>query len=141
MGAPLNDITIYYNGHTIKDGTKDCEFRRLVNYITDFYHDSLNGYKPLKTSRITIQLGPERIFEHPKYFGSICTYDNIIDESKYLNFTKKEKYKYILEILHTTILEIADYLNWDKSVFTKSYNHILNNDFKFEKEYSAKKIH
>lgn len=71
MGAPLYDITIYYNGNVIKDAPKDWDFRRTVNYIADFYHDRLNGYKPTKTGRICIHLGPTKNWDKPNYFGAI----------------------------------------------------------------------
>ena len=140
MGAPLYDITIYYSGQVIKDAPEDWDFRRTVNYIADFYHDRLNGYKPPKTGRICIHLGPTKNQEKkPNYFGAICSYDSIIDEYKYLSLSKREKYKYILEILHSTVIEIADIYDWDKNVFINAYNHILEHDFKFEKYYPEKK--
>lgn len=139
MGAPLYDITIYYNGNVIKDAPEELDFRRTVNYIADFYHDRLNGYKPKKTCRICVHLGPTKNWDKPSYFGAICSYDNIIDENKYLSLSKNEKYKYILEILHSTIIEIADIYNWDKSVFNDAYEHIIESDFKFEKYYPEKK--
>lgn len=139
MGAPLYDITIYYDGKVIKDTPKDWDFRHTVNYIADFYHDRLNGYKPPKTGRICITLGPTKNWDKPNYFGSICNYDNIIDEAKYLSLSKKGKYKYILDILHSTISELADFYNWDKNIFNNAYNHIIENDFKFEKTYPEKK--
>ena len=139
MGAPLYDITIYYVGQVIKDAPEDWDFRRTVNYIADFYHDRLNVYKPPKTGRICIHLGSTKNWKKPKYFGAICSYDNIIDEDKYLSLSKKEKYRYILEILHSTVIEIADIYDWDKNVFSNAYNHILEHDFKFEKYYPEKK--
>ncbi|MBC7862909.1 MAG: hypothetical protein IAF38_08030, partial [Bacteroidia bacterium] len=139
MGAPLNDITIYYSGNAIKDAPEDWDFRRTVNSISDFYHDTLNGYKPPKTGRICIHLSSEKNSQKPIYFGSICSYWNVIDEGKYLNFHKKEKYKYILDLLHSTILEIAEIYGWDKTVFNNSYDHIIKTDFAFEKRYPEKK--
>jgi hypothetical protein len=139
MGSPLYDITIYYDGSVITDAPTDLDFRSTVNYIADFYHDRLNGYKPTKTGRICIHLGPAKSMDKPIYFGSICSYDNVIDERKYLSLSKKEKYKYILEILHSTVIEIADLFHWDKSVFDGAYKHIIDCDFKFEKYYPEKK--
>ena len=139
MGAPLNDITIYYHGTVIKDAPQDWDFRRKVNYIADFYHDSLNGFKPTKTGIICFHLGATNNWAKPNYFGSICSYGSVIDENKYLSLSKKEKYKYILEILHTTVIEIADIYSWDKSAFNTAYKHIIESDFKFEKHYPEKK--
>jgi hypothetical protein len=139
MGAPLSDITIYYDGDIIKDAPIDWDFRKTVNYIADFYHDKLEGYKPSKTSRICIFLGPTKNRLEPSYFGTICSYDNIINETKYLNLSKNEKYKYILDLLHSTILEIANFYAWDKAIFNIAYNQIISLDFKFEKHFSEKK--
>ena len=139
MGFSLQDITIYYRGSVIKDAPEDWNFRKKVNYIADFYHNRLNGYKPPKTGRICVHLGPTKDWDKPHYFGAICSYDNTIDESKYLGLTKLEKYKYILELLHQTIIELADIYGWDKSIFMSAYNYILESDFKFEKSYPEKK--
>lgn len=139
MGAPLYDIAIYYDGNVIKDAPDDWDFRKTVNYIADFYHDRLNGYKPKKTGRICIHLGPAKNWDAPNYSGAVCSYDNIINENKYLSLSKKEKYRYILDLLHSTVTEIADTYNWDRSVFNDAYNHILESDFTFEKHYPEKR--
>jgi hypothetical protein len=139
MGAPLQDITIYYYGHAIKDGPGDRDLSRTVNYLADFYHNKLNGYKPPKTGRICIHLGTVKNWDKPNYTGAICIYDNIIDEQKYLSLSKGGKYKYILGLLHSTVSEIANLYNWDQTVFDQAYNHIVQSDFKFEKFYPEKK--
>lgn len=138
MGMPLEDITIYYEGQVINDPDGSL-FVRAANYIADFYHDSLKGYKPPKTGRICIHLGPTKMWNKPFYFGSVCSYSNIIDEAKYLTLTKTKKYKYILDLLHSTILELAEIYNWNKAIFNDSYDHIINKDFKFERSFSEKR--
>jgi hypothetical protein len=138
MGAILSDITIYYNGSQIKDAPEDWEFRRTLNFIADFYHNNLNGYKPIKTSRICIFFGTIKYLNKPGYFGSICSYYTIFDENKYLRLRKKEQYIYVLELLHTTIMEISIHLGWDNEIFESSYRQIIQNDFKFEKLYQEK---
>ncbi|HWV74944.1 MAG TPA: hypothetical protein VN040_24665 [Pseudosphingobacterium sp.] len=90
MGAPLQDITIYYFGTVIRDAPLDWDFRNTVNYIADFYHNSLNGYKPPKTGRICIHLGAYRNWDTPNYFGSICSFNGIIDEYQYLSLAKTD---------------------------------------------------
>ena len=81
MGAPLYDITIYYNGNVIKDAPEDWDFRRTANYIADFYHDRLNGYKPTKTGRICIHL------------DSIKNWDKLSSEQK-----EKLQTKFVAEV-------------------------------------------
>jgi len=135
----LYDITIYYHGHVIKDAPSDWNFRRTVNYISDFYHNGLDGYKPANTGRICINLGATKNHDNPSYVGSICRYDSVIDEHKYLSLSKQEKYKYILDILHSTVSEIAEIYHWDQEVFDNSYNQIIESEFKFEKFYPEKR--
>jgi len=131
MGAPLQDITIYYNGERPGDWG--------FNYIADFYHNSLNGYKPPKTARICIQFDSVKNWDQPIYHGSICLYECIIDEQKYLSLSKEGKYKYILDLLHSTVSEIASIYSWDQTVFDQAYKHIIESDFKFERIYPEKK--
>lgn len=135
MGAPLYDITIYYSGDIIEDTPKDWAFRKTLNFISDYYHYNLNGYKPVKTARICITFVRYKQMKLPSYFGSICSFDTIFDEEKYLRLEKKEKYSYVLDLLHSTILEISDYFKWDNEIFENSYKQILLNDFKFEKTF------
>jgi len=131
---PLTDITVYYDGE--KGWT---EFRFETNYICDMYHDRLDGYKPPKTTRICLYLRDKKIFEKPNYFGSICSCDVEFDFAKYKSIEdKSDRYKFILDSIHNTILEMADILKWDNDVFIKSYDSILRDNFKFIKEYPKK---
>jgi hypothetical protein len=139
MGAPLQDITIYYDGDLIKDTSYDWDFSRTVNYITDFYHNELNGYKPSKTGRICIHLSAINRHERPDYFGAICNYYSQIDEHKYVNLSKQEKYRYILDLLHSAISKLAEIYFWDKEIFDNAYKQIIESGYKFEKYYPEKK--
>ena len=139
MSAPLVDITIYYHGQTIKDTPEYGDFSQILNYIADFYHDRLNGYKPARTGRLCIELSPVKKMDKPSYFGAICSYDNVIDEQKYLNLTEQGKYKYILDLLHSTVSEISALYNWEQSAFDNAYNQIIESKFKFERFFPVKK--
>jgi hypothetical protein len=136
---PLTDITVYYNGTKIKDTPNDWEFSKTKNFISDYYHNSLAGYKPPKTGRICIQINEKRFLQEPTYFGAICTLSTTMDEELYLRLGKKEQYRYLLDLIHNTVMEAADTLGWDKSVFESAYNFVLNNDFVFEKAQKEKK--
>jgi hypothetical protein len=135
MSSPLEDITIY----NFAPSLQNSDFIKVANFIADFYHRNLNGYKPPKTGRICIHFGPNKEWQNPFYFGSICTYSQIFDNTKYLNSSKIDKYSYVLNSLHTAILELADAFGWEKARFTNSFNHIIDNNFKFEKMYPSKK--
>jgi hypothetical protein len=58
---PLKSINVYYEG----------AYLRLPNYIADFYHQSLNRYKPPKTVKINIYLAEENLYKEPWYFGTV----------------------------------------------------------------------
>jgi hypothetical protein len=132
---PLTDITVYFDN----EQEPWTDLRYETNYISDMYHNRLNGYKPPKTGRICLHLRDKKIFEKPSYFGAICSYDIEFDFAKYKAIEKKsDRYKFILDSVHKTILEIAKILNWDKEVFIKSYDSILGDDFKFIKVYPTK---
>ena len=133
MGIPLYDITIYYDGHQNTEKSVEDEFMQTANYVTKLYHKNLSGYKPPKTSRISITMGRAIQFLKPFYHGSICVCSVIIDEEKYAQLSTQERYKFILEILHKTIMNLAEIFNWDKNVFDKSYNQVLATNFKIEK--------
>ena len=55
MGVPFSDITLY-NPTVNTVGTLEyIEQVSLQNFVSDLYVQNMNGYKPPKTSRITIQ--------------------------------------------------------------------------------------
>lgn len=139
MGVPLQDITIYHEGKLIKDAADDWQFRRKVNFIADFYHNSLNGYKPLKTGRICIIFNEEDTHYKPYYFGSICNGVAIIDADLYLSLTEVQQSEYILELLHTSVMKLACLYGWEVIHFQNAYDHIVSMKFVFTKEYPVKK--
>jgi len=135
---PLSDITIYYDGLKIPSLPQDADFSHKKNYICDFYHKLLNGYKPPKTGRICIHIAKEKIWDEPSYFGAICSIANTIDEDKYISFSQIDKYKYILDIVHQSCLTLAKHYNWDISIFQNAFDTIYKLDFKFTLDYPQK---
>lgn len=135
MPVLLNDITVYYFGDKIYDCPENWEFRKEVNYISDFYHKMLFGYKPPKTARICIHLHNHRAWGKPDYNGSICRVLNIIDDEKYLSLSKDDRYKYILELIHTACLECVGEFGWDKAIFVKAYDEVNKCNFNFHLDY------
>jgi hypothetical protein len=132
---PLTDITVYCD----EEKEPWTEFRFEVNYISDFYHNRLDGYKPPKTARICLQLRDKAVFEKPNYFGAICSYEITFDLNKYKAIADKlDRYKFMLDLIHKAIIEMSDILKWDKGVFIKSYNSIIRDNFQFIKEYPTK---
>lgn len=130
----LTDITIYFD-----EKSPWTEFRLELNYICDKYHNRLDGYKPPKTSRICLNLRDKKVIKEPVFIGAICQYDIEFDFEQFNTVTEKlARYRLILGHLHKTILEIGDFLSWDQTIFTKSYQSIIDDDFEFIKVYPAR---
>jgi hypothetical protein len=136
---PLTDITIYYDGLKIPTLPEDADFSNKKNYICDFYHRMLKGYKPPKTGRICIHIDKQLKWEEPNYFGAICSIANTIDEDKYLSLQLWEKYKYILDIVHTSCLTLAKTYDWNTSIFENAYEQVQQSNFEFRIDYPQKK--
>ena len=73
MGAPFSDITLYTpTPHTV--GTNEYwEDTSLKNFVSDLYVQKMYGYKPPKTSRITIQPAFHQIWNRTWKNGSIVS--------------------------------------------------------------------
>ena len=140
---PFRDITIYYSDRKTLDFdslNNPNHFRQTVNFICDFYHQLLNGYKPSKTSRLCIHFTNRfsDILDKPSYFGSICSAWCYFEEEKFSEVSVKVGLKYVLDLLHTSVITVADLMGWEKSVFQNAYQDIINADFFFQKVYPSK---
>lgn len=139
MGVPLYDITLYYEGKTLKDSPGKQAFAITANYLCDFYHQLLAGYKPPKTSRICIHAAPQKNWVGPLYHGSICSIAVDIDEQKYIHLRGQDKLEYALNLIHAACLELCQALSWDKMVFERAYQKIIDQQYRFMLEYPYKK--
>jgi hypothetical protein len=127
----LTDISVYYD-----PGEKDKELGRLSNYVSELYHNNLKGYKPPKTSRITLTFRETIPFDKPIFTGSICGYFVPFDKLELEGIKdKKERYVFFLKKIHTSCLELADKLIWDKDVFENAFSESLTSGLRLIKEY------
>lgn len=138
MGAPFSDITLYLPTPYPVGSPEYIEHISVANYVSDLYVQKLYGYKPPKTSRITIQPGFNGIWKRASKLGSIISIAGYYNHSEYLAFDKKGRYRYILEIIQTCMLELTEEYNWGSSVFEKAYNEIITTDFEFRIIYPPK---
>ncbi len=135
MGASFSDITVY-SKTSYQVGTPDfIEQTSLENFICDFYVQMMNGYKPPKTSRITIQPAYYDTWEKPWKFGSIISIAPYFSWENYISLDKKGKYLSILDLIHGAMIELSEEYNWDKSVFENAYKNIICRDFVFQINY------
>jgi hypothetical protein len=73
MGAPFSDISLYLpTPHSVGTSEYDEEMS-IENFVNDLYVSKMNGYKPPKTSRITLQPAYHKIWNRTWKNGSIVT--------------------------------------------------------------------
>ena len=132
MGVPFSDITLY-NPTVNTVGTLEyIEQVSLQNFVSDLYVQNMNGYKPPKTSRITIQPAFHEIWKRTWKTGSIVAIAPFFSLDKYLSFDKKGKMKYILDLIQNATLTLSNEYGWDKTVFENAYQQVLESDFVFK---------
>src|SRR5690606_36719005 len=129
MGAPFSDITLYTPTlHPV--GTPEYwEDTSLKNFVSDLNVQKMYGYKPPKTSRITIQPAYHNIWNRTWKNGSIVAIALFYSHEEYISLDKKGRYKYILDIIQVATLQLSDEYIWDRAFFEKAYKEIIENDF------------
>jgi len=132
MSRQLGDITIYYYSGTIDEKI----FNGIQNMVSDLYIEFLRGYKPPKTSRITISISKEDYVGN--YYGSILSASAVFDADTFWLLKENQQFRVILETIHRIALLCADKYGWDKEVFIKAYDEVLAVDFKYEIEGKSK---
>ena len=139
MEVPFSDITLY-TPIPHKNGTKEyIEDTNLQNFVSDLYVQMMHGYKPPETSRITIQPAYHNTWSRTWKTGSIVAIAPYYNYDDYATLDRKEKYRYILDVIQVATLQLSDEYKWDKGVFDKAYKEIIESNFHFKIPYPAKK--
>ncbi|GEM_PF-747086 len=128
----LQDITLYYPNQ----GEEAKRFTSKQNIISDLYVHFLDGYKPPKTSRISIILSHSDDIKG--YAGSILTVNAKFDESFFWNQSDRDQNKIILDTIHRVTALCAKEFNWDLRIFENAYNRVVEANFTFKIELPAK---
>jgi hypothetical protein len=98
----------------------------------------MNGYKPPKTSRITIQPAYHDIWNRTWKTGSIVAIAPYFSHDEFSSLDKSEKHKYILDLIQTATTQLSDEYQWDRKVFENAYKKTLDSNFNFRIEYPTK---
>jgi hypothetical protein len=138
MGAQFSDITLYTpTSHTV--GTPEyIEETSLQNFVSDLYVQNMNGYKPPKTTRITIQPAFHDTWDRTWKNGSIVAIAPFFSLDTYLGLDKKGKFKYTLDLIQSSTIPLSDEYGWDKTVFENAYRQVLESDFLFKLDSTPK---
>ena len=139
MRPPFSDISLYLpTPHTV--GTPEYyEQVSLENFVSDLYVQKMNGYKPPKTSRITIQPVFHDTWNRTWKNGSVIATAPYFSYEEYSLLDKKGKYKHILDLIQSATIPLSDEYGWDKTVFEAAYKQILDSDFRFKIDYPPKR--
>lgn len=86
----------------------------------------MNGYKPPKTSRITIQPAYHEIWNRTWRNGSIVSIAPFFSHEEFSSLDKPGKYKYILDLIQTATTQLCDEYQWDKMIFKNAYKKTLD---------------
>ena len=138
MGAPFSDITLYLPTPHVVGTTEYYEEKAIENFVSDLYVRKLNGYKPPKTSRITIQPAYHAIWNRTWKNGSIVAIAPFYSYDEYEALDKKGKYQYILDLIQRATLQLSDEYNWDRNVFENAYKEVIESNFIFRICYPKK---
>jgi len=128
MSHKLNDITLYY--HPSDDSAK--KFTMKQNLISDLYVNFLTGYKPPKTSRISVTLCSKDSIQF--YSGSILMVDAFFNKDQFWKLNDREQNIVILDTIHRVALLCVEKYHWNKAVFEQAYDKVLKADFNYEIE-------
>lgn len=138
MGAPFIDISLYLpTPHKV--GTPEYyEQVSLENFVSDLYVQKMSGYKPPKTSRITIQPAFHYTWNRTWKNGSIVATAPYFSYEEYSILDNKGKYKNILDLIQSATIPLSEEYGWDKAVFEAAYKKVLDTDFIFKIDYPTK---
>jgi hypothetical protein len=138
MESPFSDITLYTPTPYKVGSTEYQEETALQNFVSDLYVQMMHGYKPPKTSRITLQPAYHTIWDRTWKNGSVVHIAPFYSYDEYKGLDKRGKYKYILDLIQGSMIQLSNEYGWDKDVFRKAYREIVENDFKFKIVYPSK---
>jgi hypothetical protein len=138
MGATFNDITLYAPT-PYKNGTPEYwEDTSLINFVCDLYVQKMYGYKPPQATRVTLQPAFYNVWNRTWKNGSLFSIAPLFERDKYEAFDKAEKYRYILDIVHGSMVQLGGEYKWNTAVFESAYHEIINGDFTFIIEFDFK---
>ena len=135
MGHKLHDITLYYPMGSDPAATK--RFALKKNVVSELYVHCLNGYKPPKTTRISVDLtNYDHVYD--LVGSSILRVDIAFDMEHFWKQSDETQQKLILETIHRAAILSAETYDWDKKPFENAYREVLRRNFVYVTEGKTK---
>lgn len=139
MSTPFRDITIYAPTTTVVGTPQYQEEIAAINYICDLYVQHMDGYKPPKTTRITIQPAFHDTWKRTRKIGSVVAVAPYFNYDEFSSLDKVGKYRYILELIQTSVRQLSEEYQWDIKVFEAAYRKTIDSRFIYRLEHPPKK--
>ena len=133
--ARLTDITLYDQFHPAEG---QGQFQHRANYVSELYWQCLDGYKPPKTTRISITLVPDERPVRAWMAGSIALWDQQVHAPTYDALSDSAKLRYLLDSLHEAVGHLCQAFHWNRAVFTEAYERVVGHDLEFRLVYPEK---
>ena len=131
MPAPFSDISLYLPAAHPAGTPAYRDAICLQNYISDLYCKCMNGYKPPYCSRITIQPHYYGIWKAPWKNGSMIAMAPFFDSAAFEQLNKPAKYLCLLNLIQECMLQLSNGWHWDRAVFEKAYQQVIDRHFLF----------
>jgi hypothetical protein len=125
MSHRLYDITLYY----YPEGPEARRFTLMQNIVSDLYVQFLDGYKPPKTSRISVRLAEAD--DPGRHFGSILSPTAEFDKERYWKLDAAAQKRMILDTVHRIARLCAAHFDWSIDPFNKAYQEVLDANFEY----------
>ncbi|MFC6226099.1 hypothetical protein ACFP2F_22845 [Hymenobacter artigasi] len=119
--ARLTDITLYDQFHPA-EGQR--QFQQRANDVSGLYGQCLRGYKPPRTTRISITLVPEQRLPRAWMAGSVAVIDQYAHATTYDALPDRAKLRYLLDCLHDAVGHLCRAFLWDATVFEQAYQQV-----------------
>ena len=133
--ARLTDITLYDEFHPAEG---QLQFQHRANYVSELYWQCLHGYKPPKTTRISIMLVVDQQPRYPSMAGSVACVYQAVHAPTYDAMADQDKLRYLLACLHEAVGYLCQTFHWDDAVFADAYQQVLDRDLVFRFAYPEK---
>ena len=119
--ARLTDVTLYDEFYPA-EGQR--QFQHRANYVSGLFWQGLHGYKPPRTTRISITLVSREQPLYASMAGSVaCIYQHA-HASTYDALADSDKLRYLLDRLHEAVDNLCRTFAWDVEVFEQSYQQV-----------------
>jgi len=132
MGASFSDISLYVDTGYSREDPLYWSNVYLMNYVSDLYVRCMDGYKPPRATRITIQPAFYGKWDAPWRSGSIIHIAPFFDLHKYQQANQLRRHHIILDLIQSCTSQLSHYFDWDHLVFKRAYEQVLAFSFRFE---------